>query len=162
VEEPVGQELVALFGADAVDVLEDGGAAEDIEVVRVGMGFVVEWAAIGLMGVLVAEVERFLFIDLDQALMAGDGLEVGLIFHYEDQEDGDEGDGCGPDRDPARAPDQPYGCRARQYCEQACPAEEILCFTEGVQAGFEGIDALLVVYGRGLGGRHGVKLAKGG
>ncbi len=162
VEEPVGQELVALFGAGAVDELEDGGAAEDIEVVRVGVVFVVEWAAIGLMGELVVEVEQFLFIDPDQTLVARDGLEVGLVFSHQDQEDGDEGDGRGTDRYPARAPDQPYGCRARQHREQACPAEDILCFTEGIQAGFEGIDALLIEYGRGLGGRHGVKLAKGG
>ena len=84
VGEPVSQEGIALLGAGTVDELEDGGAAEDIEVVRVGMVFVEEGVAIGLMGELVVEEEQFLLVDLDQALVFTDGLHIGLVSRDED------------------------------------------------------------------------------
>ncbi len=83
VGEPVRQEGVALLGAGAVDELEDGGAAEDIEVVRIGMVFVIEFVAIGLMGELVVVVEQFLLVDMDEALVFTDGLHIRLVFYNE-------------------------------------------------------------------------------
>ena len=68
------------MGAGTVDELEDGGAAEDIEVVRVGVVFVEEGVSIGLMGELVVEEEQFLLIDMDEALVFTDGLHIHLVF----------------------------------------------------------------------------------
>jgi len=73
-----------LLGAGTVNELEDGGAAEDIEVVRVGVVFVEKVVAIGLMGELVAEEEQFLLIDMDEALVFTDGLHVGLVLRDKD------------------------------------------------------------------------------
>ena len=83
VGEPVGQKGIALLGAGAVDELEDGGTAEDIEVVCVGVVFVEELVTIGLMGELVVEVEQFLLIDLDEALVFTNGLHIRLVFHHQ-------------------------------------------------------------------------------
>ncbi len=84
VGEPVCQEGIALLGAGAVDELEDGGAAEDVEVVRGGVVFVEELVAIWLMGELVVEEEQFLFVDMDEAIVFTDGLHIGLVLGDEE------------------------------------------------------------------------------
>ena len=158
----MSQKGVALLGAGTVDELEDGGAAEDIEVISVGVVFVKELVAIGLMGELVVEEEQFLLIDMDQALVFTDGLHIRLVFHHQDQEDGDDEDGGCADGKRAGGPDQPYGYRTGQHREQPGPAEDGSSAGKGFKAGFECRDPLLIEYGRGLGAGHGVKLMKQG
>ena len=84
VGKPMCQEGVALLGAGTVNELEDGGAAEDIEVIRVGVVFVEEGLAIGLMGELVVEEKQLLLVDLDEAFVFTDGLHIGLVLGDED------------------------------------------------------------------------------